>query len=510
MASPAHSNLSKASAPMVPSFLFLVFIWVLWIPLMLAEAQEQLTESCSGSDGRCGNLTISHPFWLVDADTGRSCGSGSLDFEVVCYNNTPVLRSSGLDGFAIINITYGEHSLRAIDLGKQNLLRVSNSCDILPSRNTSTKLGRPFQISNNNLNLILYNCTEAPRGLVETNMGCGNQHKVFVGAVGSYDEKSDNASYAIKGCKACVLPVLGSSGKVNASDYAQLINDGFLMSWENTPPPLGLFNQSYNETSDYGGYAVEGCDTCVVPVLGANGEANARNYERLISDGFLLTWDGSPLAQLSSRGNFTIADPFWLVDLKTGRSCGPQEFGLVCYNNNTPVLRGTEILGFAIIQMNYAYRSLRAIDLDKLNLLNGSNRCKSFPRTWNTSTKLGHRFRISNMNQNLILYNCTTEAAAARRADRELVETGLRCGNQSDILVGAGGRYNETSDYGSYALEGCDASVMPVLGSSSRVANASDYEKLIRDGFLLTWDDAPPLASKFAHPIKSSFNQVAS
>ncbi|XP_051222838.1 LEAF RUST 10 DISEASE-RESISTANCEUS RECEPTOR-LIKE PROTEIN KINASE-like 1.2 isoform X2 [Lolium perenne] len=229
---------------MVPSFWFLVFIWVPWLPLMLAEAQEQPAETCSGYDGRCGNLnTISHPFWLVDADTGRSCGSGSLDFEVVCYNNTPVLRSFGLDGFAIINITYEERSLRAIDLGKQNLLRASNSCDILPSRNTSTKLGRPFQISNNNLNLILYNCTEAPRGLVETKMGCGNQHKVFVGAVGSYVETSGNAGYAIKGCNACVLPVLGSSGKANASDYEQLINDGFLMSWENPPPPLGRPNR---------------------------------------------------------------------------------------------------------------------------------------------------------------------------------------------------------------------------------------------------------------------------
>jgi hypothetical protein len=30
--------------------------------------------------------------------------------------------------------------------------------------NTSSKLARPFQISDTNLNLILYNCTEAVRG----------------------------------------------------------------------------------------------------------------------------------------------------------------------------------------------------------------------------------------------------------------------------------------------------------------------------------------------------------
>ncbi|KAM0855425.1 hypothetical protein ACQ4PT_049783 [Festuca glaucescens] len=211
---------------MVLSFWFLVFIWVPWLPLMLAEAQEQLTESCSGSDGRCGNITISHPFWLVDADTGRSCGSGSPDFEVVCYNNTPVLRRFGLDGFAIISITYKERSLRATDMGKQKLLQASNSCDIVQSWNNPTELGRPFQISNSNLNLILYSCTEVPKGLVETNMGCGSHQKVFVSAGGHYNETSDYGGYAVEGCDTCVLPVLGSSGKANASNYKQLISDG--------------------------------------------------------------------------------------------------------------------------------------------------------------------------------------------------------------------------------------------------------------------------------------------
>ncbi|XP_047057904.1 uncharacterized protein LOC124664422 [Lolium rigidum] len=206
-------------------------------------------------------------------------------------------------------------------------------------------------------------------------------------------------------------------------------------------------------------------------------------------------------------GDLTISDPFWLVDLKTGRSCGHMDFRVACYNN-TPVLRSTETLGFAIIQMNYNDRSLRASDLGKLNLLKAFNSCPLFAAlTWNTSAKLSSQFQISNMNQNLIMYNCT-EAAAARRGDRELVETMLRCGNQSEMLVSVAGRYDETSDYGSYALEGCDAYVIPVLGSSSGVANARDYEKLIRDGFLLTWN--PPLASKLAHPLKSSFNQVAS
>ncbi|KAM0858292.1 hypothetical protein ACQ4PT_047915 [Festuca glaucescens] len=270
-----------------------------WLPLMLAVAAlEEQAEDCLAKG--CGNLTISDPFWLVDSETGRSCGSGSSNFEVVCYNNTPIIRSFGLDGFAIINITYEERSLRATDLGKLNLLNAPNNCDVLPTWNTSAKLRHPFRISNINLDLILYNCTEAVhrngRGLVETKMGCGNQHKVFARVGGRY-----------------------------------------------------------NETSDYGGYVVEGCDTCVVPVLGlsskANGGANASDYERLIHDGFLLTWDPPSLAlfllhhpttqaacEPSACRNLTVKYPFWLGAPSQSQpepSCGPPAFELWCTRNGS-------------------------------------------------------------------------------------------------------------------------------------------------------------------------------
>jgi hypothetical protein len=220
---------------MVPSgWLF----WAWWLPLILAlvEAEEQ-AEGCSAT--RCGNLTISDPFWLVDSEKGRSCGSGSTDFEVVCYNNTPVLRSPGLSGFEIIDITYEERIVHAIDLDKLSLLHASDICDILPRWNTSAKLGHPFRISNTNLNLILYNCTEMVRPdervLVETKMGCGNQHKVFVRVGGRYNETSDYGGYAIEGCDAWVLPVMGTNGSAKAGDYKRLISDGFLLTWY--PPP---------------------------------------------------------------------------------------------------------------------------------------------------------------------------------------------------------------------------------------------------------------------------------
>ncbi|XP_040257848.1 uncharacterized protein [Aegilops tauschii subsp. strangulata] len=225
------------------------FFWALWLPLMLpvATAEEQV-QACSAK--KCGNTTISDPFWLTDMEMGRSCGSP--DFEVDCYNgSSPVLLSPiRLSArFDIINISYEERSLRVADRGKLNLLQASNSCQV-PIWNTSVKVDLPFRISPVNLNLMLYNCTEATaaaalrRGteLVRTRMRCVNETRVFVRAAGRYDGTSGYGGYAVQGCIAAAVPVLGrgsSSGEANASDYEQLINDGFLMTWD--PPPTRKF-----------------------------------------------------------------------------------------------------------------------------------------------------------------------------------------------------------------------------------------------------------------------------
>ena len=46
----------------------------------------------------------------------------------------------------------------------------------------------------------------------------------------------------------------------------------------------------YNDSSNYTQYSVEGCSTTLVPVLGPFGKVSASDYEQLISNGFLLTW----------------------------------------------------------------------------------------------------------------------------------------------------------------------------------------------------------------------------
>nr|CDM80887.1 unnamed protein product [Triticum aestivum] len=236
---------------MPPSCWLLVFVWVWWLPLMLARAEEQQGDGCSGSAKRCGNMTISHPFWLTDWETEPVCGLS--DFEVTCSSNTPVLQSSvpfGY-GFAIIDISYEEQSFCVAALAKLYLVQAPNICGV-PIWNTSAKLGIPFRIDPINLKLILYSCTQAAaafvvhrdRELVQTRMRCENKSEVFVRAGGHYNEMSSYDSY--EGCDAAVMPVLGSSGEANAGNYEQLINNGFLLTWKrplSTPARASKFTR---------------------------------------------------------------------------------------------------------------------------------------------------------------------------------------------------------------------------------------------------------------------------
>uniref|UniRef100_A0ACD5TR45 Uncharacterized protein n=1 Tax=Avena sativa TaxID=4498 RepID=A0ACD5TR45_AVESA len=236
---------------MAPSCWFF-WAWSMWPMLAVAVAGQQ-AEGCSGSGNTCGNLTISDPFWLTDWETGRSCGSP--DFQVTCYDNIAWLRSTeSIGGFTIINITYEEHSLRAIDQDKLDLVHSSSSC-YYTTWNTSVKLVSSFQTSPTNLNLILYNCTMAAvaevrqnGALVQTRMRCGNESRVFARVEGFYNETSSNAGYAVEGCEAIVVPVLGGA---NASNYEQLISGGFLLSWDGLHPvPLaGKFPHPSNNLS---------------------------------------------------------------------------------------------------------------------------------------------------------------------------------------------------------------------------------------------------------------------
>uniref|UniRef100_A0ACD5TQN7 Uncharacterized protein n=1 Tax=Avena sativa TaxID=4498 RepID=A0ACD5TQN7_AVESA len=211
-------------------------VWISWLGVAAGDEQQGDGGGCSAAR-RCGNVTISQPFWLRDRNAS-SCGL--LDFEVSCSNGTtPVLRTSTPNGFAIVDILYGERSLRVVDV-YDNSSASESSCHV-PGWNTSDKLGVPFRISPRNLHLVLYNCSTAAvagrdGGMVR--MRCGNESSdaaAFVRGGGLYNGTSEYGDEAVEGCKATVVPVLGSSlgeAVANASDYERLIGGGFLLTWD--------------------------------------------------------------------------------------------------------------------------------------------------------------------------------------------------------------------------------------------------------------------------------------
>ncbi|CAO2185541.1 unnamed protein product [Urochloa humidicola] len=234
---------------MAPSLLlcFVSPVWAAWslILMLVAAAPANAQGDCSASR-RCGNLTISEPFGIVpDEATGANCGS--IGFQVTCQNNTPYLgyylQDKNMDYYQlqILEIFYGNGSLLVVDMDKLGGLASLNHRDCrykFPSANTSSKIAFPFSISPINQELILYDCTKAPppaaaEGLVETR--CGN--KTLIARVG--DELREPSRYFVEGCTVIFVPVRGGSGKANASNYEELIGDGFLLTWKLLPPSAG-------------------------------------------------------------------------------------------------------------------------------------------------------------------------------------------------------------------------------------------------------------------------------
>ncbi|VAH56250.1 unnamed protein product [Triticum turgidum subsp. durum] len=204
--------------------------------------RRRLPDACRGggcAPGKCGNLAVSIPFGVVHGSEENRCAH--FGFQVHCKDDVPYLGYYEPEyGLQILDIFYSNGSLLVSDvhkLGDFDLSSDGSRCHV-PTANTATKVGHPFSISPLNKNLVFYNCTKrpAPRtmrraGLVDT--VCRNN--TFVRAGGWYNETGGiNGSYALEGCTATAVPVLGASGEVNAGDYEELIRDGFLLTWQ--PP----------------------------------------------------------------------------------------------------------------------------------------------------------------------------------------------------------------------------------------------------------------------------------
>ncbi|CAM0149397.1 unnamed protein product [Urochloa decumbens] len=219
------------SAPM-PSVSLLLLL--LCITLSQIAAVEPVDQEGNCLPKTCGNLTISDPFGFV-AEQATDTKCGRLGFEVHCNNSIPYLGYYRRKyRFRILDIFYDNSSLIVADIHKLGDFSGSDSkgCHVLTA-NTSSKVGLPFSISPVNLNLIFYNCTKIPvveRGLVETK--CSNSLFVRVGVGGHYNDSSNYTQYSVDGCSTTLVPVMGALGKVNASNYKQLISDGFLLTWQ--------------------------------------------------------------------------------------------------------------------------------------------------------------------------------------------------------------------------------------------------------------------------------------
>ncbi|KQK02584.2 hypothetical protein BRADI_2g02500v3 [Brachypodium distachyon] len=197
----------------------LLFLCVSFYGTAAIAPGVQAEEGCTTQ--RCGNLTVSAPLGLiVEGSEENKCGL-QMGFQVRCTDDVPYLGYYEREyRLRILGIFYGNFSLLVSD-----------------PINTASKLGQPFSIiSPLNQNLIFYNCTKAPppeedrAGLVDT--VCRNN--TFVRAGERY-YNDGVGGYELEGCNSTAVPVLGKSGRVNASDYLELIRNGFLLTWQ--PPP---------------------------------------------------------------------------------------------------------------------------------------------------------------------------------------------------------------------------------------------------------------------------------
>uniref|UniRef100_A0A0D9Y2X3 Wall-associated receptor kinase galacturonan-binding domain-containing protein n=1 Tax=Oryza glumipatula TaxID=40148 RepID=A0A0D9Y2X3_9ORYZ len=427
----------------------------------------------------CGNLTVRYPFWLGGPNLNQlspsSASCGHPAFEVWCSpDGVASLRGSQI---LVLSINYTNSSFVAAHK------RVADGGDGVcrTDFNISSSLAlSPFTISSSNLAIcFLYSCngTEPPEidGLVNATISsCSKPIYAYLG--GSYDRDKPPAIQA-GNCTYSYLPVLWPEPPVNLTagkNYSPQFKKGFVLEWQK------------NGFGD--------CDACNA----SGGQCryindSAAAFACLCSDGKLRRSTCAAAAAADAQGggegckagrcgNMSILEPFGLVtELDEETSCRWFGFQVTC-NNNTPYLgypRKNRQFKFQIIDIFYRNSSLLVTDVQKTDDFDSSGDCH-VPRS-NTSSKLGWPFSISPVNKNLVFYNCTKAPTAAER--RVLGLVGTKCRNNTYARLEE--RYNESVRF----LEGCDAVIVPVRGRYGD-ANASNYEQLISDGFLLTWQ--PP------------------
>jgi len=172
-----------------------------------------------------------------------------------------------------------------------------------------------------------------------------------------------------------------------------------------------------------------------------------------------------------------ISFPFGIVaDHATETNCGMIGFHFqVLCSNNIPYF-GPSTYSPRILDIFYDNSSLLIADLHKLEDFHSSASKPCHSPTNNNSSKVAPSFSISPVNQNMIFYDCVEPPTQAVRQSRGLVDTA--CGNKTLVGITKGPDVS-----GSYFLEGCNATVVPMLARSGEV-NPANYMELISEGFL--------------------------
>uniref|UniRef100_A0A0D9Y2Y0 Protein kinase domain-containing protein n=1 Tax=Oryza glumipatula TaxID=40148 RepID=A0A0D9Y2Y0_9ORYZ len=198
--------------------------------LHVAAAVGNETSSSSNTSctpARCGNLTITYPFSLSGVQP-VSCGYPVLD--LTCDNRT---------GRAFLSRTFRDHLFRVDSISYETGTMVAvvettfngdNGCPIPDFNVTSSLSPFPLIISNTSKYLnFVYNCS-LPHGVLLTRQTCANY---TMGAYISDQFESAPPTGTPGNCSSVSLPVLASHGKTNASiqQYERLISDGFVLEW---------------------------------------------------------------------------------------------------------------------------------------------------------------------------------------------------------------------------------------------------------------------------------------
>uniref|UniRef100_A0A0D9UWI6 Protein kinase domain-containing protein n=1 Tax=Leersia perrieri TaxID=77586 RepID=A0A0D9UWI6_9ORYZ len=259
-------KLTPTNLHLLPYSLYQTFAMALQLLPAIIVASLLHVATATGSNGketsgnisctpaRCGNLTIRYPFSLGGVQPAY-CGYPVLD--LTCDNNgTAYLSRTFRDHlYRIDNIFYENSSLVA---AVQTNFNGDNGCPVPDFNVTSSLNPYPFIISNTNSYLVVvYNCTLPDDNQLQR--PCANQ--TTMGAYISDQWNSSTRPSGIPGnCTSVSVPVR-SGVKLANQHYAQLSADGF--------------------SGAVGGGAVD-----------SSGKTRPVNqqYDRLISDGFLLEW----------------------------------------------------------------------------------------------------------------------------------------------------------------------------------------------------------------------------